>query len=322
MTTAARLLRLLGLLQQPRDWTGAQLAERLGVSARTIRNDIERLRSLDYPVAATPGVAGGYRLGAGAALPPLLLDDEEAIATAVSLRLSAGAGVSGMAESSLRALAKLERMLPSRLRERVSVVHGATLSIPRTGPVIDSEVLTTIASAIRAGETLRFDYRSFDGTPSRRVAEPHRLVHTRGRWYLVAWDTDRRDWRMFRADRISPRSPNGSRFPAREAPGGDLAGYVERSLGAAVWRYRVTVTVHASVEHVAARLPEWVVVEPVDNTSCRIVVGSDNPGMLALWLGMLDADFDFDRAAHPELADQIARVAARFHRVVGPSDGE
>ncbi|SDM34765.1 helix-turn-helix transcriptional regulator [Allokutzneria albata] len=315
MTTAARLLRLLALLQQRRDWTGAQLAERLGVSGRTIRNDVERLRSLDYPIEATPGAAGGYRLGVGASLPPLLLDDEEAIATAVSLRVAAGAGVAGMAESSLRALAKLERMLPSRLRERVSVVHGATLSLPRSGPVIDTEVLTAVADAIRARETLRFDYRSFDGTPSRRSAEPHRLVHTRGRWYLVAWDTERRDWRMFRADRISPRVPNGARFSVREAPSGGLAEYVERSLGAAVWRYRVAVTVHASAEHVSARLPDWVVVEPVDEASCRIFVGSDNPEMLALWLGMLDADFDFDRAAHPELVDRLAQVADRFHRL-------
>ncbi|WP_344879563.1 helix-turn-helix transcriptional regulator [Allokutzneria multivorans] len=315
MTTAARLLRLLGLLQQPRDWTGAQLAERLGVSDRTIRNDVERLRSLDYPIEATPGVMGGYRMGFGASLPPLLLEDDEAIATAVSLRVAAGAGVAGMAESSLRALAKLERMLPSRLRDRVSVVHGATLSLPRSGPVIDSEVLTTIAAAIRAGETLRFDYRSFDGTPSRRDAEPHRLVHTRGRWYLVAWDTSRKDWRMFRADRITPRIPNGPRFSVREAPGGDLVEYVERSLGAAVWRYRVEVVVHAPAEHVSARLPDWVVVEPVDSTTCRMFVGSDNPEMLALWLGMLDADFTFDRAAHPELAARLLHVADRFHRL-------
>jgi predicted DNA-binding transcriptional regulator YafY len=312
VTTAARLLRLLTLLQQPRDWTGAQLAERLGVTGRTIRNDIERLRSLGYPVPATPGVAGGYRLGPGASLPPLLLDDEEAIAVAVGLRTAAGGSVSGIEEPSLRALAKLERMLPTRLRHRVTALHHATISIPHPGPTMDTEVLTAIAGAIRAGETLRFGYQSFDGTTSHRAAEPHRLVHTRGRWYLVAWDTDRDDWRIFRADRITPRTPNGPRFAPRQVPGGDLADYLQQSLGTAGWRYRATATVHAPAEQVAARLPPTVVVDPIDEHTCHVNVGSDNPRMLALWLGMLDADFDI--TDNPELADQLRLIADRYTR--------
>jgi predicted DNA-binding transcriptional regulator YafY len=180
--TPARLLRLLSLLQARRDWTGPQLAERLSVTTRTIRHDVERLRSLGYPVRATPGVAGGYRLGAGAALPPLLLDDDEAVAVTIGLRLGATGGVSGIEETSLRALTKLEQLLPSRLRHRVGALHGALLSIPRGGPAVATDVLTSIAEAVRSRERLRFDYRSYEGSDSLRTVEPHRLVHARGRW--------------------------------------------------------------------------------------------------------------------------------------------
>ncbi|MBA9002303.1 helix-turn-helix transcriptional regulator [Thermomonospora cellulosilytica] len=312
LETSARLLRLLSLLQTPRDWTGPQLAERLGVTTRTIRNDIERLRSLGYPVHATPGVAGGYRLGAGASLPPLLLDDEEAVAVAVGLRTAASGGVSGMEETSLRALAKLEQVLPSRLRHRVNALHAATVSVPRTGPTVDADVLTVIASAIRANERLRFDYRAHDGATTRRDAEPHRLVHTRGRWYLVAWDVTRNDWRTFRADRITPRTPNGPRFTPRPAPDGDVAAYVDRTLGTATWRHRARVKVHASATEIAARLPPAVTIEPIDDRTCWLNVGSDTPHTLALWLGMLDTDFEV--ADSPELAAHLKALAARYLR--------
>ncbi|ONI83139.1 DNA-binding transcriptional regulator [Actinosynnema sp. ALI-1.44] len=309
-TTAARLLRLLALLQQPRDWTGPLLAERLDVTARTIRNDVERLRSLGYPITATPGVAGGYRLGAGASMPPLLLDDDETIAVTVGLRTAAS--VSGIEEAAARALSKLERMLPSRLRHRVGALQDATVSIPHKGPVLDTDVLTAIATAIRMKETLRFHYQTHDGTPSSRSAEPHQLAHTRGRWYLLAWDTGRGDWRTFRADRITPRTPNGPRFTTRQIPGGDVVEYLREKLDTSMWRYRANVTVYAPTEHVVARLPPSVVVEPVDERTCRVDVGSDNPRMLALWLGMLDADFEITDSL--ELAEELTAIADRYQR--------
>src|SRR5687768_4750127 len=209
MGTSARLLRLLSLLQAPRDWTGAELAERLEVSPRTIRNDVERLRGLGYPVHATRGSIGGYRLAAGATLPPLLLDDEEAVAVAVGLRTAAGGTVAGIEETSVRALAKLEQVLPSRLRHRVNALQSFTVPVPpdRPGPTVDPAVLTVLAAACRDAERLRFDYRGHDGSATVRSVEPHRLVSWGRRWYLVAWDVDRQDWRTFRVDRIAPRTP-------------------------------------------------------------------------------------------------------------------
>src|SRR5437868_10156968 len=202
LETSARLLRLLGLLQTRRDWTSAELATRLDVTTRTIRNDMARLRALGYPIEARPGVAGGYRLGAGGALPPLLLSDEEAVAVAIGLRTAAGGSVAGIEEASVRALAKLQQVLPARLRRRVSAFQSYALQVPLAGPQVDPDVLTVIAAACRDHERLRFDYTAHSGTVSRRSVEPYRLVNDRRRWYLVAWDTDRHDWRTFRADRI------------------------------------------------------------------------------------------------------------------------
>ena len=284
------------------------------MTTRTIRTDVQRLRDLGYPVHATVGVAGGYRLGAGGSLPPLLLDDEEAVAVAVGLRTAAGGSVSGIEETSLRALAKLEQVLPSRLRHRVGALHSATVSIPGSGPTVRPEILTAVAGAIRAHERLRFDYESFNGGASLRTVEPHRLAHTRGRWYLVAWDVDRDDWRTFRADRIRPRTPNGPRFAPRAVPDRDLVARLERGLGAATWRYRARVTVHAPAGVVASRLPAAVAVEAVDEHRCFADVGSESPRLLALWLGMIDADFEVDDC--PELADQLRTLADRYSRAV------
>jgi predicted DNA-binding transcriptional regulator YafY len=295
------------------DWTGQQLADRLEVTTRTVRNDIERLRDLGYPVHAAPGVAGGYRLGAGAALPPLLLDDEEAVAVAVGLRTATG--VSGIEETALRALRKLEQVLPSRLRQRVNVLQSVTTSIPSSGPSVGADVLTAIAAAIRAHEQLRFDYVSFDRTANRRRVEPHRLVHAHGRWFLVAWDVDRADWRTFRVDRIRPRTPNGSRFAPRQDPDGDLIAFVEKGLGSAMWRYRAKARVHAAADQVASRLPPAVTVEAADERTCFVHVGSDSPGMLATWLGMLEADFEIDNCP-AELANRFRELADRYMRAV------
>jgi predicted DNA-binding transcriptional regulator YafY len=316
LETSARLLRLLALLQSRRDWTGAELASRLGVTTRTIRHDMDRLRGLGYPVGARPGVAGGYRLGAGRSLPPLLLDDEEAVAVAIGLRTAAGGSVTGIEETSVRALAKLQQVLPSRLWHRVSAFGSHALPMPAPGPQVDMDVLTLIAGACRDHERLRFDYRSHSGAGSRRLVEPYRLVNDRRRWYLLAWDVDRADWRTFRADRIEPRPPTGPRFSPRPLPAGDeIAAQVARGIGEATWRYRARVVVHAPAEHVRARLPIPVEVRSLDDERCTFEPGSDHPQMLALYLGLLDADFEV--VDSPELVDALRVLAERYRRAIG-----
>ena len=318
LETSARLLRLLSLLQGRRDWTSAELATRLGVTARTIRNDVDRLRGLGYPVDARPGVAGGYRLGTGGALPPLLLDDEEAVAVAIGLRTVASGSIAGIEETSLRALAKLQHVLPARLRRRVSAFQSYALPIPSRGPQVDPEVLTMIAGACRDHERLRFDYRAHSGAPSRRSVEPYRLVNDRRRWYLVAWDTDRKAWRTFRADRIELRTPAGPRFTPRTLPPDrEIAAQVVRGVAEATWHYRARVLVHAPAAHVRGRLPIPVEVEPLGEDRCVFEPGSDDPDMLALYLGMLDADFEIVDA--PELAGALRKLTRRYQRAIDAS---
>jgi len=318
LETSARLLRLLSLLQSRRDWTGDELASRLGVTTRTIRNDVDRLRGLGYPVDARPGVAGGYRLGAGGSLPPLLLDDDEAVAVAVGLRTAASGSVAGIEEISLRALAKLQQVFPSRLRHRVGAVVAHTLPMPAPGPRVDMDVLTLIAGACRDHERLRFDYRSHSGAGTRRSAEPYRLLNDRRRWYLLAWDVDRDAWRTFRVDRMEPRTPTGPRFTPRELPSeNEIAAQVARGVGEATWRYRARVVVHAPAAHVRARLPIPVDVEPLGDDRCAFEPGSDHPQMLALYLGMLDADFAV--VDSPELVDALRELADRYRRAVDDS---
>jgi len=315
LETSARLLRLLSLLQTPREWTGAELAGRLDVSTRTVRHDVERLRSLGYPVHGTRGAAGGYRLGAGANLPPLLLDDDEAVAVAIGLRTAAGGAITGIEETSLRALAKLEQVLPSRLRRRVAALHSFTVPVRADGegPRVDPELLTTLAGACRDRERLRFAYRNHDGADSARVAEPYRLVNWGRRWYLVAWDTGRQDWRTFRVDRISACSPTGVRCDPRELPDEDVARYVSQRVAGAAWRYRARVTVHAPAEVVAARIPAAVgTVEAVDAQSCVLHTGADSVETLAVYLGLLGVDFTVDGPA--ELVDHLRELSARYGR--------
>lgn len=314
MTTSARLLRLLGLLQARQAWGGAELAERLGVTTRTVRNDVDRLRDLGYPVEATPGRGGGYRLGPGAALPPLLLDDDEAVAVAVGLRAAAGGGVGGVEETSLRALVKIEQVLPSRLRRRVRAVHAAVAPPPMRGPGLDTDVLTRLAAAIRDCERVRFDYVAHDGGAGVRLVEPQRLVHGRGHWYLLGWDVDRDGWRTFRADRLTLRATTGPRFAPRPDPPGGAAAHVARGLETAPWAFRATVTVHAPAARVRGRVPASVDVEPVDDDTCRVAVGADSPAALALWLTLIDADLTVDDPALAEalraLSERLARAAA------------
>ncbi|SDL23428.1 helix-turn-helix transcriptional regulator [Nonomuraea jiangxiensis] len=317
LETSARLLRLLSLLQARRDWPGAALAERLGVSERTVRRDVDRLRDLGYPVDATRGTYGGYRLGAGTAMPPLLLDDDEAVAVAVGLRTAAGGSVAGIEETSVRALAKLEQVLPSRLRHRVNALQTYTEPVPadRPGPVVDPGVLTALAAACRDQERLRFDYRAHDGTAGVRTVEPHRLVSWGRRWYLVAWDVDRQDWRTFRVDRVEPRVPTGPRFPPRDPPEGGAAAYVAQGVSAAAWRYRSRIVVHAPAEVVTERInPAVGVVEAVNDDTCVLNTGADSLHTIAVHIGLLDLDFEIIEP--PELIDHVRDLAARYARSV------
>ncbi|GAA1292277.1 DNA-binding transcriptional regulator [Planotetraspora silvatica] len=322
LETSARLLRLLSLLQARRDWPGAALAERLNVSERTVRRDVERLRDLGYPVHATRGTDGGYRLGAGTAMPPLLLDDDEAVAVAVGLRTCAGGGVAGIEETSVRALAKLEQVLPSRLRYRVNALQTYTEPVPadRPGPVVDPAVLTALAAACRDQERLRFDYRSHDGSTGVRTVEPYRLVSWGRRWYLVAWDVERQDWRTFRADRVEPRTPTGPRFPPRDPPEGGAATYVAKGVSAAAWRHRSRVVVHAPAEVVTERInPAVGVVEALDGRTCVLHTGADSLNTIAVCLGLLDLDFEVTEP--PELVDHMRRLTARYARSTAADDG-
>jgi predicted DNA-binding transcriptional regulator YafY len=313
--TSARLLRLLSLLQTPRDWTGPQLAERLGVSTRTVRNDVERLRSLGYPVDATRGAVGGYRLGAGAQLPPLLLDDEEAVAVAVGLRTAASGSISGIEETSLRALAKLEQVLPSRLRRRVNALQTYVASVAANAnqPRVDAQVLSELTAACRDHELVRFAYEDRGKSGSRRIVEPYGLVNWGRRWYLVAWDRGREDWRTFRVDRMTPKFPAGPRFAPREPPDEDLAGYVSARVSAAPWRVTAQVTVHAAAAVVAERVPGFVgSIHGVDADTCVLSTGNDNAEMLAVYLGMIG--FDFTVTEPPELVEAVRALSERYAR--------
>ena len=315
LETSARLLRLLSLLQARREWTGPELAQRLEVSERTVRNDVERLRALGYPVLANRGSVGGYRLGAGAQLPPLLLDDDEAVATVLGLR--AATGLAGVEEVSVRALAKVERVLPPRLRRRVAALAEYAVRVPddTPAPQVDAEVLTTLAAACRDTERLRFDYRSHSGGGSRREVEPYRLIAWGRRWYLLAWDVERGDWRTFRADRITPRVPTGPRFAPRPLPADDITAYLSGRVSAAAWRYRAEVLVHAPAAEVAPRIPAAAGhVEAQDAGTCVLHTGADSLDGLAVHLGLLGLDFTVTEP--PELVELIAELAGRYARAV------
>ncbi|MCA5892425.1 WYL domain-containing protein [Isoptericola sp. NEAU-Y5] len=312
--TSARLLHLLSLLQLRRDWTSAELADRLGVSTRTVRADIARLRSLDYPVQARPGVSGGYRLAAGTAMPPLVLDDDEAVAVGVGLGVVATQGV-GAGETSLTALAKLEQVLPTRLRRRVEAVREATSVVTAAGADLDLRVLSAVAAAVRAAERLRFGYTAHDGTESTRHVEPARVVRWGTRWYLLAWDLGRDDWRVFRVDRMVPRPPTGARFPRREIPEDSVVEHIVGSVRSASWRYRARILVHAPAADVVAKVGGPLAVEEVGPSACRVEVGSDDPDRLALWVAQLGADVEVLEGA--ELAAAFDRLAERFRRAAG-----
>jgi predicted DNA-binding transcriptional regulator YafY len=311
--TSSRLLELLSLLQARREWPGGELAARLEVSLRTVRRDVDRLRGLGYPVESLTGPGGGYRLRAGTAMPPLLLDDDEAIAIAVGLGTAARASVTGIEEAAVGALVKLEQVLPSHLRRRVRALGAATIAPPVAGPTVDPEHLTVIAAACRDSECVRFVYRRRDGAESRREVEPYSLVNFGRRWYLLAWDRGREEWRTFRLDRLAKPASTGVRFEPRKLPAKDAATYVGRSISEAPHRYEASVTLHANAEEIAKAVPgHWGKVEPIDERSCRFRTGDDDLGWLAIRIAMLDVDFDVDEP--PELAERLAAMADRLTR--------
>jgi predicted DNA-binding transcriptional regulator YafY len=315
LETSARLLRLLSLFQAQRYWSGSALADRLEVTARTLRRDVDRLRSLGYPVNSAAGAGGGYQLGAGANLPPLLLDDDEAVAVAVGLRTAASGTVTGMEEASVRALAKLEQVLPERLRRRVAALHGFIVPLANPGPTVDAAMLSAIAGACRDSEKLRFRYESRAGESTAREVEPHRLVHTGRRWYLAAWDLERDDWRTFRVDRIASRPKNGARFTPRPAPGGDFAAFVTRSVAYTPYPVRATIRLRASAAQVAERLPPAVgILESIDEQTTILRTGAYSLDGLSVYLALMGLEFEV--VEPPELRDRIRMLAERFGKAV------
>ncbi|QXJ21953.1 WYL domain-containing protein [Actinomadura graeca] len=318
--TAARLLALLSLLQARRDWPGALLAERLEISPRTVRRDVDRLRELGYPIVAIKGPDGGYRLDAGADLPPLLFDDEQAVALAVALQLATTAGA-GIGEAAARALTTVRQVMPARLRHRIDTVQ--VTPVQRPAPQVESSVLTAVAAALHAHEELRFDHVTAsaggDVRPSPRRVQPHHLVTWGGRWYLVAWDLDRDDWRIFRADRITPRTPTGPRFTPREVPGGDVAAYVtstfQGSDGAGGWPCRGEVILGLPASTVSLYTRDGIV-EDVGPDRCRLVLGSWSWTGLAAAIGRFDADIEV--VGPPELKAAFARLARRYTAAARP----
>ena len=315
LESSARLLALLGLMQSRRDWTGPELAERLGVTDRTIRKDVDRLRLLGYPVDAVRGPHGHYQLGVGASLPPLLLDEEEAVAVAVGLR--AATGITGIEETSARALAKLDSVLPHHLQRQVAAMHEAVIKGPEnTGsnvedPVVDAPLLTALAAAIRDHEEVRFVYRD----DARLQVEPYRLVSWQRRWYLVARDAHTDTWAPYRVDWLALRTPGGRRFRPVPFPG-DYTSFVLREVAVAGWAVHCRVRVDAPAEEVLARInPTVGVVEQVDGGHCDLVTGGDSVEVVAVWIGMLGLDFHVDEP--PELVEAL-RVQARRYAAAVP----
>jgi len=310
-----RALQLLSLLQTHRLWRGAELAARLEVTERTVRRDIDRLRELGYPVDATPGTEGGYRLATGAHMPPLLFDNDEAVAVAVGLRSAAGAAITGMDESSLRALTKIEQLLPSRLRRQVAALHSNISSMQWTpnSDVVDSDALSLLAVACRDCEEVRFDYQRRDGQDSRRLVEPHQLVTARRRWYLVAWDQRRHDWRTFRLDRLrEPRLAGGS-FTRREIPGGDAATFLATTLGSPPRHHEATITVHAAFAQIKDGL-QWVdhTIDKAEAERCQIQVRSEDLGRLAMTVARIALTAPVEISEPDELTHTIEQLATHL----------
>ncbi len=314
--TTSRVLQLLGLLQARRVWTGQELAQQLSVTPRSVRRDVERLRELGYPVEASKGSGGGYQLGAGAALPPLLLDPDEAVAMAVCLRLAAGGSVAGVGESALRALSKLDQVLPARLRSQVTAVHESTVTLAPDSAdnPVEPDTLMTLARASRDHEHVTADYTARDGTPSRRRLEPYQLVTTGRRWYLLAYDRDRSDWRTLRLDRMNAVQAAGSTFMPRPAP--DAREFLRHSISAAPYRYVARVRYQLPASVVARYFsPQSMTVEPDGDEACVVTAGGDEPERMVLHFAMVGAEFQVLEPAEVQAA--AGAVGKRLHRAGG-----
>jgi predicted DNA-binding transcriptional regulator YafY len=316
LSASSRLLRLLSLLQTRRHWAGPELAERLAVHPRTLRRDIDRLRELGYPVAASSGVAGGYAMRPGQALPPLLLDDEEALAVAIALRTAASGRVSGIEEAALQAMVKLEQLMPLRLRQRADALRSAVHALDGLGPSVDAALLTDLAGACRDQLGLEFDYVDAKGGHSQRMVEPQGVVHTGSRWYLVAWDRGRSDWRTFRIDRIASAPSIGGHFAPRVGPeGGDLRAFVLRSLVGDPHAEQARVILLAPLEQMAARIPATAAqLEAIDGDPqrCLLQCGAHALDSLVYWLVVLEVEFEV--LEPPALRERLARSAQRVLR--------
>jgi predicted DNA-binding transcriptional regulator YafY len=319
--TSSRTLRLLSLLQNHRYWPGAELADRLGVSVRTLRRDVDRLRELGYPVEAQRGVDGGYQLTPGAALPPLVLDDDEAVALGVGLQTAVQDGtVAGIAESSVRALTKVLQVMPARLRRRIDALAAMTVPATWRGtePGVDPGVLTSIAQACRDTERLEFSYTARDGERTDRHIEPHRLVLLGRRWYLVAWDLDRHDWRSFRLDRLDRPRSTGARFRPREVPNGDAAVFVRARIENLPASYSVVALIHAPATVIRAKIGPWATIEDIDEGHCQLRMTSGSLDWPTMTLGTTGADFEV--VSPPELLDHVRDWGHRFSRATTPSE--
>lgn len=315
--TSARLLRLLSLLQSRGFWSGADLAARLEVTERTVRRDVDRLRGLGYPVDSSVGVAGGYRLGAGASLPPLHLDDDEALAVALGLRTAAVGNVVGVEQAALRAMAKLEQVLPDKLRGRLAALHDAVAPMYLDTPQVRPDVLSSFAAACRNHQVAAFRYADGRGRTTERTTEPHGVVHTGWRWYLAAFDHDRDDWRTFRLDRIEGTVSLGARFTPRDLPDGDVRAYIARSVSSRPYRYRARVLIHAPLARVRTRIPPLAGhLRRVDSKRCRLECGADSLTMLAVHIAGLGEDFEVENP--PELQQELEDLAARLLRSTKP----
>ncbi|GAA1132527.1 YafY family protein [Kribbella jejuensis] len=310
MDTATRLLRLLSLLHSRPQWDGAELAARLEITPRTVRRDVARLRSLGYPIDAAAGIGGGYRLGPGGRLPPLLLEDAEAVAIAVGLRVATTTTVSGVEEAAISALAKLHQVLPVRLREQVDAISAHTTQLPQGElPAIDGGVLVTLAAGCRHTEGIRFGYRTHDGTESERSVEPLQIVHTGRRWYLVARDRDRQAWRTFRVDRISHPELTGSRYRFEDPP--DPVELVAEGTGVAPWDIVGRVRVHAPADTVKKLIPpSQGMVDAVDATTCEVRFAANDLGPLVS--GVIRIHWPFEILDPPELRAAVHEHARRL----------
>ena len=317
--TSARLLALLSLLQARRDWPGTLLADRLDISLRTVRRDVDRLRELGYPIEAVKGPDGGYRLSAGTELPPLLFDDEQAVALTLALQVAATTASNNLAEAAGRALSTIRQVVPARLRNRIAAVQVSAVEPPRDASTIDSDVLLAISAAVRSREVLRFDYGT---TEAVRQAEPHHVITWNGRWYLIAWDLDRKDWRTFRIDRISLRTPNGPRFAPREVPGGDVARHVLSTFrgsgdSSGNWPCQGTVILDRPAADIAPYTRDGIV-QDAGPDRCRLTLGAWSWPALASAIARYDAEIEVVEPAElahafAQLADRCARAGDRLH---------